>query len=86
MERGSLAKIKDETVYYEHQVTGVRTMARMGSFLLADEMGLGKSLQALTVAAIDFELGYASRVLIVCPATLKGNWYDEVEQFTYFNA
>lgn len=84
MKRGSLKKIKDEVIFYPHQIEGIRQMARIGSFLLADEMGLGKSLEALTVAAIDFELGYAKRVLVVCPATLKWNWMDEIDTFTYF--
>lgn len=85
-QRGHLEKIKDETVYYPHQIEGVRLMARIGSFLLADEMGLGKSLQALSVAAIDFELGYARRVLIVAPVSLKWNWDDEIKKFTNFQA
>jgi SNF2 family DNA or RNA helicase len=82
--RKSLTKIPDEVEFYDHQIEGCRLMAQMGSFLLADEMGLGKTLQALTVAAIDFELGKASRVLIVSPATLKGNWRDEIHKFTRF--
>lgn len=84
--RKALAKIKDETEYYQHQVDGIRRMARMGSFLLADEMGLGKSLQALTVAAIDFEQGWAHRVLVVAPASLKWNWQDEIDLFTKFTS
>lgn len=83
-DRGSLVKIKDETEYYPHQLEGIRRMARMGSLILADDMGLGKSLQALTVAAIDFEMGKANRVIVVCPATLKGNWVNEILDFTHF--
>lgn len=85
VQRGSLAKIRDDLNFYAHQVTGVRQMARMTSVLLADEMGLGKTIQALTVAAIDFEMGLAQRVLVVCPATLKRNWADEIEQHTNFS-
>lgn len=59
-------------------------MARMGSFLLADEMGLGKSVQSLTVAAIDFERGFARRFIVIAPATLKWNWEAEIEEHTYF--
>lgn len=44
------------------------------------------SLQSLTVAAIDFEIGTARRGLIVCPATLKDNWADEIRKFTAFRA
>ena len=82
--RGKLEKVRDETIFYPHQIEGVRLMARMTSFLLADEMGLGKSLQALTVAAIDFEQGHASRVIVICPASLKWNWADEIAQHTKF--
>lgn len=82
--RKSLIKIKDSVLYYPHQILGVRDLARRGSFLLCDEMGLGKTLQAYTVAAIDFERGWANRILVVSPATLKWNWYDELEAFTNF--
>lgn len=82
--RGSLAKIHDDIAFFPHQVEGIRTLAGIPSFILADEMGLGKSLQALTVAAIDFETGKAKRIIVVCPASLKGNWGDEIEAHTSF--
>lgn len=82
--RKSLDKVHDETVYYPHQLDGIRTLAGKTSFLLADEMGLGKSIQALTVAAIDFQRGWATRVIVVCPATLKWNWQDEIRKHTKF--
>lgn len=74
--------LKDEVNYYEHQITGVRQMARMQNFLLADDMGLGKSLQALTVGAIDFKRDTASSIIVVCPVSLRGNWADEIVKFT----
>lgn len=83
--RKRLKFIKDEVEYYPHQTEGVRQLARMRSFLLADDMGLGKSLQALTVVAIDFELGHAKKFLVVCPATLKGNWEEEIREHTNFS-
>lgn len=83
--RKSLAPyIKDEIEYYQHQVDGIRTLARRRSFILGDDMGLGKSLQALTIFGIDVYRGWADTCLIVCPATLKGNWADEIEKFTTF--
>lgn len=83
--RGSLAPyIKDDVEFYDHQIEGVRKLARMRSFLLADEMGLGKSLQALTVFGIDVFLNRANAAIVVCPATLKGNWVEEIERFTSF--
>ena len=81
-----LTFIHDDTEFYPHQVEGIRTLARRSSFLLADEPGLGKSLQALTVFAIDVQRGVASRMLIICPATLKSNWMEEIAKHTDFRA
>lgn len=83
--RKMLDRINDDVDFYEHQVLGVREMAKMASFILADEMGLGKSLQALTVAAIDIERGWAKKILIVCPSFLKWNWAEEIEKLTSFS-
>jgi len=82
--RKSLTWIPDTLNYYPHQVDGVREVARMGSAIIADEMGLGKSVEALTVFAVDVEAKWASRLLVVAPATLKGNWYDEIMEHTLF--
>lgn len=74
--------LKDEVVFYPHQITAIRDLAYRRSFLLADEMGLGKSLQALTVYIIDVVRGYGETAIVVCPVTLKGNWEEEVQKFT----
>ena len=83
--RKSLDWIPDSLEFYPHQVDGVRELARMGSGILADEMGLGKSIQALTVFAVDVQANWATRLLIVAPATLKGNWYAEIKEHTLFD-
>lgn len=85
LKRKSLAKVKDEVEFFDHQISGVRIMNKMTSFLLADEMGLGKSLEALTVAAVDFERGYATRILVVCPSFLKWNWAEDIVLHTNFS-
>lgn len=74
--------LKDSVEYFEHQVKGVRILAKMDSFLLADDMGLGKSLQALTVFSIDVKMGASETCIVVCPVTLRLNWVNEIEKFT----
>lgn len=84
-ERKSLEPwIKDDIDYMKFQIDGVRTLFRRKSFILADDMGLGKTLTALTVFGIDVKLGWSKTMIVVCPATLKGNWEDEIEKFTRF--
>lgn len=79
----------DEIEYYPHQLEGVRRMLRQQSLILADDMGLGKTLQALTVYAGDVmrstpEQPWAQNAIVICPAGLLGNWYDEIKNFTRF--
>lgn len=74
--------LKDEVVYYPHQVDGVRQLMHWNSSLLADDMGLGKSLQALTVFIGDVYTGQGNTCIVICPVSLRGNWADEIEKFT----
>lgn len=75
--RKHLDMISDDYEFYQHQLEGIRQMMNMGGCLLADEMGLGKTCQAITVAAVAWQRGTAKKFLLVCPATLKGNWAEE---------
>lgn len=59
------------------------TKAQIHGGLLADLMGLGKTIQALAISGKFKEIGKAKRVLIICPATLKFQWSQEIEKFTY---
>jgi SNF2 family DNA or RNA helicase len=83
--RGSLAKIRDEFVFKPHQIEGVRWLAKRSSSILADEMGLGKTIECLAVVAIGFEQNFYTRALFVTPASLKGNWAEEIEAHTNFS-
>ncbi|MFI9007719.1 DEAD/DEAH box helicase [Actinosynnema sp. NPDC053489] len=68
----------------DYQLHGLRWLDRMTSLglgaCLADDMGLGK-----TVTLIALHLHRAQRepgpTLVVCPASLMGNWQREVERF-----
>ncbi len=57
-----------------HQKEAVQFLLHRKKCILADDMGLGKSC-SLTVAAIE---GNFDSVLIICPASLKTNWRDEL--------
>jgi len=64
---------------YPYQWTGAEFLAKTGRALLADEMGLGKSGQAILAAAALRRAGHPARcVTIVCPASLRGGWQDEI--------
>ncbi len=60
---------------YDFQVTGVDFLAQHDRALLADDMGLGKTVQTLRA------LHPSDAVLVVCPATLKYNWRNEIARW-----
>jgi SNF2 family DNA or RNA helicase len=66
------------TDLFPYQETGAAWLAKVGRGLLADEMGLGKSAQAIVAAQ---RLNPAPTVAVVCPASLRENWYREFERF-----
>lgn len=58
---------------YGYQQLGVRFLAQHDRALLGDDMGLGKTFQS--VMAIE------GRAIVLCPATLKTNWSNEVRKW-----
>ena len=54
------------------------TRTRPGPRLLADEVGLGKTIEAGMVLTEKMLRGMAERVLILTPASLVGQWRDEM--------
>lgn len=57
-----------------HQKEAIQFLLHRKKCILADDMGLGKTTE-LSVAAIE---GNFDSVLIICPASLKTNWRDEL--------
>lgn len=60
-----------------HQKEAVQFLISRKKCILADDMGLGKST-SLTVASIE---GNFDAILIICPASLKSNWFNELTNY-----
>ncbi|MBN8246803.1 MAG: hypothetical protein J0L84_05095, partial [Verrucomicrobia bacterium] len=67
---------------FPYQREGMLHLAFTERALLADEMGLGKTIQAIAACALLHRLGRAKRVLVVTPASLKGEWEEQIQRFT----
>lgn len=69
----------------EYQERGLAWLWQMRQWglgaLLADDMGLGKTVQVLALLTALRQNGPISALLIV-PASLLGNWTDEIEKFS----
>jgi SWI/SNF-related matrix-associated actin-dependent regulator 1 of chromatin subfamily A len=63
-----------QRILFDHQKEAVKFLLSRKKCILADTMGLGKTT-AISVAAIE---GNFDSVLVVCPASLKGNWKREL--------
>ncbi|MDQ3012080.1 MAG: SNF2-related protein [Acidobacteriota bacterium] len=65
---------------YWYQVEAVRKVLKQfrGRVLLADEVGLGKTIEAGMALKEYLLRGMAERVLILTPATLVGQWQEEM--------
>jgi superfamily II DNA or RNA helicase len=67
---------------YPYQQEGMLHLAFTERALLADEMGLGKTVQAIAACELLRRLRGVERVLVVCPASLKGEWEEQIARFT----
>lgn len=72
--RAEAINVNGKTLY-EFQTKGVEFLALHDRAFLADDMGLGKTIQAIVA------LPESERVVVICPASVKYNWRDEVEMW-----
>ncbi|HVX59478.1 MAG TPA: DEAD/DEAH box helicase [Pirellulales bacterium] len=70
-----------KTPLLPYQMDGVAFAAGAGRAILADDMGLGKTIQGVGVAELLAREAGAKRVLVVCPASLKSQWRNEIHRF-----
>lgn len=71
-----------KTDLFPYQREGVYFAAKAGRCLIADEMGLGKTIQAIAAAELMRKELHISRVLVICPTSLKYQWKSEIEKFS----
>ncbi|HQJ31352.1 MAG TPA: DEAD/DEAH box helicase [Syntrophales bacterium] len=65
-----------------YQLDGIAFAAGRGRAILADDMGLGKTIQGIGMAELLARDTDISRVLVICPASLKTQWRLEIERAT----
>ena len=66
---------------YPYQAEGALFAVRAGRALIGDEMGLGKTIQAIAAAEILARHFGVSKVLVICPTSLKYQWQSEIARF-----
>jgi superfamily II DNA or RNA helicase len=65
-----------------YQMDGIAFAAGAGRAVLADDMGLGKTIQGIGVAELLSRHASVSKVLVICPASLKSQWRLEIKRFS----
>ncbi len=67
---------------YPYQAEGALFAVRAGRALIGDDMGLGKTIQAIAAMELLARHFGVSKVLVICPTSLKYQWQGEIARFT----
>ncbi len=78
----SLRKSLLKTELLPYQMDGIAFAAGAGRAILADDMGLGKTIQGVGVAELLAREAGITRVLVICPTSLKSQWRNEIQKFS----
>jgi len=77
-----LRKTLLKTELLPYQLDGIAFAVGAGRAILADDMGLGKTIQGIGAAELLAQDADISKVLIICPASLKSQWRLEIKKFS----
>ncbi len=64
-----------------YQLDGIAFAVGAGRAVLADDMGLGKTIQGIGVAELLAREADIKKILVICPASLKSQWRNEIHKF-----
>jgi ERCC4-related helicase len=67
---------------YPYQAEGALFAVRAGRALIGDDMGLGKTIQAIAATEILTRHFGVTKVLVICPTSLKYQWQSEITRFS----
>ncbi|SDO56004.1 Superfamily II DNA or RNA helicase, SNF2 family [Nocardioides szechwanensis] len=68
--------------YQRHGLTWLADLTELGlGACLADDMGLGKTVTLIALHLHRRDAGATGPTLVVCPASLLGNWEAEIQRF-----
>jgi len=67
---------------YPYQAEGALFAVGAGRALIGDDMGLGKTIQAIAAMEILARHFGVTRVLVICPTSLKYQWQSEILRFS----
>jgi hypothetical protein len=65
-----------------YQLDGIAFAMGNGRAVLADDMGLGKTIQGIGAAELLAREAGISKVLVICPASVKSQWRLEIMRFS----
>lgn len=68
-----------------YQLDGIAFAVGASRAILADDMGLGKTIQGIGVAELLSREAGISKVLVICPASLKSQWRLEIKRFSDYS-
>ncbi|MFO8084778.1 MAG: DEAD/DEAH box helicase [Desulfobacterales bacterium] len=77
-----LRKTLLKTELLPYQLDGIAFAVGAGRAVIADDMGLGKTVQGIGVAELLSQDADISKVLVICPASLKSQWRMEIKRFS----